>query len=170
MISSRMIEYVKIYSKAINDESGINGRRLNFISYDDSFSPPKTVEQARKPGATASMRVTESRFEATDPTIVSQIDALKNTGADILIAGCCKTAGAQAIFKVAELGWKPTLFHNSIISRHETKTVITPYSALGRAAVAKPRFDFTVGGKYPDLSNFKTFASVSQTLDTGVAA
>lgn len=32
----------------INAEGGVNGRRINFISYDDGYSPPKTVEQARK--------------------------------------------------------------------------------------------------------------------------
>jgi branched-chain amino acid transport system substrate-binding protein len=32
----------------INAEGGVNGRKINFISYDDGFSPPKTVEQARK--------------------------------------------------------------------------------------------------------------------------
>jgi ABC-type branched-subunit amino acid transport system substrate-binding protein len=36
------------YFKKINDAGGINGRKINFISYDDSYSPPKTVEQARK--------------------------------------------------------------------------------------------------------------------------
>ena len=36
------------YFKKINDAGGINGRKINFISYDDAYSPPKTVEQARK--------------------------------------------------------------------------------------------------------------------------
>ena len=36
------------YFKKINDEGGINGRKINFISYDDAYSPPKTVEQTRK--------------------------------------------------------------------------------------------------------------------------
>ena len=36
------------YFNKINAEGGINGRKINFISYDDSFSPPKAVEQARK--------------------------------------------------------------------------------------------------------------------------
>src|SRR5580698_6777939 len=36
------------YFKKINDEGGIIGRKVNFISYDDAYSPPKTVEQARK--------------------------------------------------------------------------------------------------------------------------
>jgi len=36
------------YFKKINAEGGINGRKINYISYDDGYSPPKTVEQARK--------------------------------------------------------------------------------------------------------------------------
>ena len=36
------------YFKMINDKGGINGRKINFISYDDGYSPPKTVEQTRK--------------------------------------------------------------------------------------------------------------------------
>jgi branched-chain amino acid transport system substrate-binding protein len=36
------------YFKMINDEGGVNGRKINFISYDDGYSPPKTVEQVRK--------------------------------------------------------------------------------------------------------------------------
>ncbi|WP_316201564.1 MULTISPECIES: ABC transporter substrate-binding protein [unclassified Bradyrhizobium] len=36
------------YFKMINDQGGINGRKINFISYDDGYSPPKTVEQVRK--------------------------------------------------------------------------------------------------------------------------
>ncbi|CAN7595696.1 ABC transporter substrate-binding protein [Acidovorax delafieldii] len=36
------------YFKMINDSGGVNGRKINFISYDDSLSPPKTVEQTRK--------------------------------------------------------------------------------------------------------------------------
>src|SRR3954452_9648809 len=36
------------YFRMINEQGGINGRKTNFISYDDAYSPPKTVEQARK--------------------------------------------------------------------------------------------------------------------------
>src|SRR6202047_185958 len=36
------------YFNKINAEGGINGRKINFISYDDAYSPPKAVEQARK--------------------------------------------------------------------------------------------------------------------------
>jgi branched-chain amino acid transport system substrate-binding protein len=36
------------YFKMVNDAGGINGRKVTFISYDDGYSPPKTVEQVRK--------------------------------------------------------------------------------------------------------------------------
>jgi branched-chain amino acid transport system substrate-binding protein len=36
------------YFKMINEQGGINGRKIKFISYDDAYSPPKAVEQARK--------------------------------------------------------------------------------------------------------------------------
>src|SRR5450759_5905897 len=36
------------YFRKINAEGGINGRKITFISYDDAYSPPKAIEQARK--------------------------------------------------------------------------------------------------------------------------
>jgi branched-chain amino acid transport system substrate-binding protein len=36
------------YFRKVNAEGGINGRKINFVTYDDGYSPPKTVEQARK--------------------------------------------------------------------------------------------------------------------------
>src|SRR4249920_3772255 len=36
------------YFKMINEAGGINGRKINFLSNDDAYSPPKTVEQARR--------------------------------------------------------------------------------------------------------------------------
>ncbi|MET4389353.1 branched-chain amino acid transport system substrate-binding protein [Bradyrhizobium sp. F1.4.3] len=36
------------YFKMINDKGGINGRKINYVTYDDGYSPPKAVEQVRK--------------------------------------------------------------------------------------------------------------------------
>ena len=36
------------YFKMINDQGGVNGRKINLIQYDDAYSPPKAVEQVRK--------------------------------------------------------------------------------------------------------------------------
>jgi branched-chain amino acid transport system substrate-binding protein len=36
------------YFKKVNDEGGINGRKINYITYDDGYTPPKTVEMVRR--------------------------------------------------------------------------------------------------------------------------
>lgn len=58
------------------------------------------------------------------------------------------------------------------IGQHETGHVALLSGVLGSAAVKPPKFDFTAGGRYPDVfSNFKTFSMLSSTIeDTGVAA
>jgi ABC-type branched-subunit amino acid transport system substrate-binding protein len=39
---------VLAYVQSINDRGGINGRKINYIAYDDAYSPPKSVEHARR--------------------------------------------------------------------------------------------------------------------------
>ncbi|MET0445027.1 MAG: ABC transporter substrate-binding protein [Pseudorhodoplanes sp.] len=195
------------YFRMINDQGGINGRKINLIQYDDGYSPPKAVEQVRKlvesdevlltfqivgtpsnaavqkylnqkqvpqlfaatgasrftdpknfpwtmgynpnyqtegriyakyilknyPSArigvlwqnddlgrdyvtglraglgdkAASMIVAEASYELSDPTIDSQIVKLKSSGADLLFNASTPKFAAQAIRKVADLGWKP---------------------------------------------------------------
>jgi branched-chain amino acid transport system substrate-binding protein len=36
------------YIRMVNEQGGINGRKINLIQYDDAYNPPKTVEQVRK--------------------------------------------------------------------------------------------------------------------------
>ncbi|ACF02742.1 Extracellular ligand-binding receptor [Rhodopseudomonas palustris TIE-1] len=202
------------YFKMINDKGGINGRKINFISYDDAYSPPKTVEQARKlvesdevllifnslgtppnsaihkymnskkvpqlfvatgaskwndpknypwtmgwqpnyqsetqiyakyilkemPNAKIavlyqnddygkdylkgfedglgakgqSMIVMKESYEVSEPTIDNHIVKLKSTGADVFINITTPKFAAQAIKKLAEVGWKPTHFLNNV--------------------------------------------------------
>jgi ABC-type branched-subunit amino acid transport system substrate-binding protein len=201
------------YFRMINETGGINGRKVNFISYDDGYSPPKTVEQARKlvegdevllifqslgtapnsaiqkymnarkvpqifvaTGATkwgdpknfpwtmgfqpnyqsegriyakyivqhrpagkiavlfqnddygkdvlkglkdglgdkTSMIISEMPYETGDPTVDSQIVRLKASGADVFVNITTPKFAAQAIKKVAELGWKPLHILNNV--------------------------------------------------------
>jgi ABC-type branched-subunit amino acid transport system substrate-binding protein len=195
------------YFKMINDQGGINGRKINLIQYDDAYSPPKAVEQIRKlvesdevlltfqiigtpsnaavqkylnakkvpqlfaatgasrftdpknfpwtmgynpnyfvegriygqyilkehPNAkigvlyqnddlgkdylnglkaglgdkAASMIVTEASYEVSDPTVDSQILKIKDAGADLFFSATTPKQAAQAIKKIAELGWHP---------------------------------------------------------------
>ena len=39
---------IAAYFKMVNEQGGVNGRKVSWISYDDGYSPPKTVEMARK--------------------------------------------------------------------------------------------------------------------------
>lgn len=197
------------YFKFLNDKGGINGRKINFISVDDSYSPPKAVEMTRKlveqdevalmfgmlgtplntatrpylnqqkvpqlfiaagsatfasgdkfpwtigwqptlageahfyakailashpnakigvlyqdddfgkellaglkdglAGKDSAIVATES-FQATDPTVDSQLIALKGKGADTLMLFTYAKQAAQAIRKIADLGWKPDTY------------------------------------------------------------
>ncbi len=205
---------IAAYFKKINEEGGVNGRKITFISYDDGYSPPKTVEQVRRlveqdqvlflfqtlgtptntaiwkylnqkkipqlfvaTGATkwgdpeghpwtmgwqpnyqteakiyaryilenllnarigilyqnddygkdyvkgfkdglgekaGEMIVSEQTYEVTEPTIDSQIVNLKNSGADVLFNVTTPKFAAQAIRKVADIGWKPVHFLNNV--------------------------------------------------------
>ena len=42
------IKSAAAYFRKVNDEGGVNGRKIRFISYDDGYAPPKTVEQTRR--------------------------------------------------------------------------------------------------------------------------
>ena len=211
------------YFRKINDEGGVNGRKINFITYDDAYSPPKAIEQARKlvesdevllifqslgtpsnsaiqkymnsrkvpqlfvgSGATkfgdpknfpwtmgwqptyqsegrvmaryilekhpnskiavfwqnddagkdqvkglrdglgekAKMIIADASYEVSDPTIDSQIVTLKNSGADTFVSFSAPKAAAQAIRKIAELGWKPNYFISSTAT--SVATVLKP--------------------------------------------
>src|ERR1700735_5664674 len=46
------------YFKMINEQGGINGRKINLIQYDDAYSPPKAVEQVRKLVASGAVLLT----------------------------------------------------------------------------------------------------------------
>ena len=202
------------YFKMINAAGGINGRKINFVTYDDAYSPPKTVEQARKlvesdevllvfnplgtppnsaiqkylntkkvpqllvaTGATkwndpknfpwtmgwqpnyqsesqiyakyilknkpnakiavlyqnddygkdyvkglkdglgakaASMIVVEESYEVSQPTIDSSIVKFKAADADVFFNVTTPKFAAQAIKKMAEVGWKPMHFLNNV--------------------------------------------------------
>jgi branched-chain amino acid transport system substrate-binding protein len=200
------------YFRKVNAEGGVNGRKINFISYDDAYSPPKTVEQVRKlvesdevllifqplgtPSNTVIQRylnakkvpqlfvatgatkfndpqrfpwtmgfnpsyqseariyaeyllknhpqgkiavlyqnddygkdllkglkdglngkiriVAEAPYETSDPTVDSQIINLKASGADVFVNVATPKFAAQAIKKVAELGWKPVHLLNNV--------------------------------------------------------
>jgi branched-chain amino acid transport system substrate-binding protein len=62
----------------------------------------------------ASMIVAEDSYETTEPTIDSHIVTLKASGADVFVNITTPKFAAQAIKKIAEIGWKPLHFLNNV--------------------------------------------------------
>src|SRR5437660_1733957 len=83
------------WCKMVNDQGGVNGRKINLLSYDDAYTPPKTVEQIRK--------------------LVEQDEVLCTFGT---LGTPTNTAipkfAAQSIRKAAEIEWKPLHILSSI--------------------------------------------------------
>jgi ABC-type branched-subunit amino acid transport system substrate-binding protein len=71
-----------------------------------------------------SMIVSKVTYEVTDPTVDSQIVSLKATGADVFFNITTPKFAAQAIKKMAEIGWKPTHYLNSVSA--SVGSVLTP--------------------------------------------
>jgi len=84
------------YFKKVSDEGGINGRKINYISYDDQYSPPKTLEMTRK------------LVEQDQVTLV-----LQPFGTPTNSATAPKFA-SQAIRKAYDLGWRPVQILSSV--------------------------------------------------------
>jgi ABC-type branched-subunit amino acid transport system substrate-binding protein len=105
------------FSFAYNIEGGIYGKHLLqsrpnakigvlYQNDDVGKSYLKGLKDALGPKA-ATMIVKEASHEVTDPTVDSQVLQLQAAGADTLLVFTSNKAGAQAIRKVAAIGWKP---------------------------------------------------------------
>ncbi|HEY1091526.1 MAG TPA: ABC transporter substrate-binding protein, partial [Burkholderiaceae bacterium] len=62
----------------------------------------------------ASMIVAQATYEVTDPTVDSQMIALKASGANVFLNIATPRSAAQAIRKASESGWKPTQYLASV--------------------------------------------------------
>ncbi|MGY3488736.1 ABC-type branched-subunit amino acid transport system substrate-binding protein [Bradyrhizobium sp. USDA 4011] len=104
----------KIYAKYIAKE--LPNAKIGVIYQNDDFGKDYLKGFREGLGEKAGLIVKELSYEVTDPTIDSQIVNLKATGADVLMTITTPKFGAQAIRKVADLGWKPTHFIVSVAS------------------------------------------------------
>ncbi|PDT73458.1 ABC transporter substrate-binding protein [Bradyrhizobium sp. C9] len=104
----------KIYAKYIAKE--LPNAKIGVIYQNDDFGKDYLRGFKEGLGEKAGLIVKELSYEVTDPTIDSQIVNLKASGADVLMTITTPKFGAQAIRKVADLGWKPTHFIVSVAS------------------------------------------------------
>ena len=97
---------IAAYFNKINAEGGINGRKINFISYDDGFSPPKTVEQARKlVESDEVLLIFQSLGTPTNNAIQKYMNAAKVP--QLFVATGATKFGDQKNFPWT-MGWQPT--------------------------------------------------------------
>ena len=101
----------RIYAKYLVEHHP-NGK-IGVLYQNDDYG--KDYLQGFKDGLAGKISiVSEQPYESTDPTVYSQIFSLKGTGADILFDVSLGKFAAQAIRKVAELGWKPVHLLNNV--------------------------------------------------------
>jgi branched-chain amino acid transport system substrate-binding protein len=90
----------------INAEGGVNGRKINFISYDDGFSPPKTVEQARKLVESDEVLLIFQSLGTPTNNAIRQYMNLKKVP-QLFVATGATQFGDQKNFHWT-MGWQPT--------------------------------------------------------------
>lgn len=104
------------YFKKINEEGGVNGRKVVYISYDDAFSPPKSVEQTRKLVESDEVLFTISAL-GNPGLAVQKYMNLKGVPQLFLATGAAK-AGLPETYKWT-VGWTPAYaLESAIYARH----------------------------------------------------
>jgi ABC-type branched-subunit amino acid transport system substrate-binding protein len=104
------------YFKMLNERGGINGRKINLISLDDSYQPPKTVEQTRRLVESDEVALIFSIGTAHNTAIAKYLQS-KNIPQLFIGCGASKfadiaqypqaTMGVQGPFRYEERGFTP---------------------------------------------------------------
>ena len=109
------------YFQKINDEGGVNGRKLKLISVDDGYSPARTVEMTRKLVEQDEVLLTFQQLgTAPNAAIQKYLNGKKvpqlfvASGADVFFNIATPKFAAQAIRKAYDTGWKPLQYLNAV--------------------------------------------------------
>ena len=94
------------YFNKINAEGGINGRKINFISYDDGYSPPKAVEQARKLVESDGVLLIFQSLGTPSNTAIQKYMNLKKVPQLFVATGATKWGDPKNF--PWTMGWQPT--------------------------------------------------------------
>jgi branched-chain amino acid transport system substrate-binding protein len=93
---------VLAYVQSINDRGGINGRKINYIAYDDAYSPPKAVEHARKLVESDEVAFMFSQLGTPGNTAVAKYLMAKGVPTIAIVSGSSKFT------KVKDFPWTTT--------------------------------------------------------------
>lgn len=113
---------MKAFFQMVNDNGGINGRRINFISYDDAYSPSKTMEQARRLVEDNEVLAIFAPFGTASNAAIQRYMNNKRVPQLFVISGASRW-GDPGQFPWT-MGWQPTyraearVYANYILSNH----------------------------------------------------
>src|ERR1700735_3313153 len=102
------------YYKMVNDEGGVNGRKIKLISLDDGYSPPKTVEQHRRLiESDEVLGIVGTMGTPTNSAIIKYMNAKQVP--QIFIATGASKWGANPTEFPWTMGWYPTYRNEGVI-------------------------------------------------------
>src|SRR5438046_6254969 len=106
------------YFKMVNERGGINGRKVNLISLDDSYAPPKTVEQTRRLVESDEVALIFSSIGTAHNTAIAKYLQSKNIPQLFLASGASKFAD-PAQYPQATLGGQGSFRYEApLYARH----------------------------------------------------
>jgi branched-chain amino acid transport system substrate-binding protein len=97
----------------LNEQGGINGRKINFISYDDGYSPPKTVEQVRKLVESDGVLLLFNTLGTTTNTAIHKYINQKKVPHLLIASGATKWGDPKNF--PWSIGWQPNYQSESLI-------------------------------------------------------
>jgi branched-chain amino acid transport system substrate-binding protein len=96
----------RAFFQMVNENGGINGRKINFISLDDAYSPPKSVEQVRKPVEQDEVALMFNSFGG--PTNAAQAKYLNRLGVPQPFVATCADYWGDIKMYPWSMGWQPS--------------------------------------------------------------
>src|SRR5436309_4099591 len=161
------------YFKMINERGGINGRKVNLISLDDSYAPPKTVEQTRRLVESDEVALIFSSIGTAHNTAIAKYLQGKNIPQLFLVSGASKfadithypnaTVGVQAPFR-----YEARLYARYALSKNPNAkfAVVSQNDDYGRDYLLGLKD--VLGEKYDSLVTGATYEIQDPTIDSQI--
>ncbi|MCA1400253.1 ABC transporter substrate-binding protein [Bradyrhizobium sp. BRP56] len=161
------------YFRMLNDRGGINGRKINFISLDDSYAPPKTVEQTRRLVESDEVALIFSSIGTAHNTAIAKYLQGKNIPQLFLASGASKfgdvtqfpqaTMGVQAPFR-----HEARLYARYALAKNPNArfAVISQNDDYGRDYLAGLKD--VLGEKYDAVVTVATYEITDPTIDSQI--
>jgi branched-chain amino acid transport system substrate-binding protein len=161
------------YFKMLNERGGINGRKVNLISLDDSYAPPKTVEQTRRLVESDEVALIFSSIGTAQNTAIAKYLQGKNIPQLFVGSGASKFADI-AQYPQATLGVQgPFRYEARLYARHAlasnpnaTFAVISQNDDFGRDYLAGLKD--VLGEKYDAVVTGATYEITDPTIDSQI--